>query len=81
MIKPLFYISAYFEADRETYYSKLNSVTSDNNWEEWIEFFLEAVIEQSKKNIVLAKEILYLFNSLKQENSNYYPLSIFTSNT
>lgn len=65
--KPLFYISAYFEADRESYYSKLNSITSDNNWEQWVEYFLSGVIFQAKKNVLLAKEILLLYDKLKSE--------------
>ena len=65
--KPLFYISAYFEADRNSYYNKLRSVSDTGNWDEWIEFFLVAVIEQAKKNIELAKKIIDLHNSLKQE--------------
>ena len=65
--KPLFYISAYFESDRETYYENLLEITNSGNWIKWIEYFLTAVIEQAKKNIILAKEILTLYNSLKQE--------------
>jgi Fic family protein len=65
--KPLFYISAYFESDRETYYDKLLEITKTGNWNKWIDYFLTAVKEQAKKNIILAKEILALYNSLKQE--------------
>lgn len=73
---PLFYISSYFEADRQLYYSKLLSVSLTGDWNEWIEYFLNAVIEQSKRNIKLAKEILNLYNGLKEEimtstNSKY----------
>lgn len=66
LTKPLFYISAYFEADRNSYYNKLRTISDTGNWDEWIEFFLTAVIEQAKKNISIAKEIINLHNSLKQ---------------
>jgi Fic family protein len=65
--KPLFYISGYFEANREFYYNNLLEISKTGIWNEWIEYFLVAVIEQAKKNIILAKEILSLYNSLKQE--------------
>lgn len=65
--KPLFYISAYFEADRTSYYDKLRSVSKSGSWDEWIEFFLVAVNEQLKKTIRLAREVIELHNSLKQE--------------
>jgi cell filamentation protein, protein adenylyltransferase len=65
--KPLFYISAYFESDRETYYENLLAITKNSNWNNWIEYFLTAVKEQAKKNIILAKEILMLYDKLKQE--------------
>lgn len=64
--KPLFYISAYFESDRTTYYNKLRSVSSSGNWNEWIEYFLVALKEQTSKNIKLANEILKLHSGLKQ---------------
>lgn len=67
LFKPLFYISAYFESDRETYYNSLLEITKIGDWHNWIEYFLFAVIKQAKKNIILAKEILTLYNTLKQE--------------
>lgn len=65
--KPLFYISAYFESDRETYYKKLRSITTSGNWNEWIEYFLVALKEQTSKNIKLANEIIKLHDDLKQK--------------
>jgi Fic family protein len=76
LTKPLFYISAYFESDRDSYYAMLRSVSNTGIWDEWIEYFLIAVREQAIKNINLAKEIIDLHNSLKQKirditNSKY----------
>ena len=65
--KPLFYISAYFESDRETYYKKLRAITSSNNWNDWIEYFLVALKEQTSKNIKLANDIIKLHDDLKQK--------------
>lgn len=65
--KPVFYLSEFFESNRQEYYCKLNEITSKGKWDEWIEFFLEAIIEQSNKNIVKSKEIIELYNKKKQE--------------
>ena len=43
--QPLLYLSLYFKRHRSRYYELLQSVRNDGNWEEWIEFFLEGVIE------------------------------------
>ena len=64
---PVFYISAYLDEHRDIYYEKLNNITQNNNWEEWIAFFLTAVIEQSKGNTQKAKAILDLYEEMKQE--------------
>lgn len=68
--EPVFYISAYIDENRETYYDKLNDVTSKNMWEEWIIFFLTAVIEQSKANSAKVKEIIHLYEKTKEQIAN-----------
>ncbi|MCL4741134.1 MAG: Fic family protein [Phycisphaerales bacterium] len=44
---PLLYLSAYFEREREAYYSRLLVVSREGKWTEWLEFFLRGVAEQS----------------------------------
>jgi Fic family protein len=65
LTEPIFYLSEYFEAHRDEYYAKLNGITKDNDWQSWIEFFLTAVIEQSKTNTVKIKEIMRLYDEMK----------------
>lgn len=62
---PMFYISEYLEAHRPEYYARLRAVSHETKWEEWIEFFLKAVIEQSKINSYKIKAILSLYNDKK----------------
>ena len=62
---PMFYLSEYLEEHRDTYYTKLNGITATGNWEDWIEFFLPAIIEQSKNNSHKAKTILQLYDEKK----------------
>jgi len=63
---PVFYISAYFDRNRDVYYEKLNNITKNNDWEDWITFFLKAVIEQSKTNIQKAQSIQDLYEDMKE---------------
>jgi len=42
---PLLYISVFFKKHRNLYYEYLNSVRFDGDWEKWVIFFLEAVLE------------------------------------
>jgi Fic family protein len=44
----------------------LKRLPENDNWEGWIIFFLQAVIEQSKENIAKAKKIMNLYEQKKQ---------------
>lgn len=62
---PVFYLSEYLENNRGEYYKKLNEISSKDDWQSWIEFFLRAIISQSEINTLRAKKILYLYDSTK----------------
>ena len=64
--RPMFYISAYFEANRETYYERLLAVSRDNDWTGWCSFFLEAVKYQADDNLTKTQGILDLHDDLKR---------------
>lgn len=59
---PMFYISAYFERNREEYYDRLLAVSRDEDWTGWIAFFLRSVIEQAKENQAKAQAIRELYD-------------------
>jgi len=63
---PSFYLSEYLESHRDEYYASLLDISRNNNWDGWITFFLQAVIEQSKENITKAKKITALYEQKKQ---------------
>jgi len=63
---PTFYISEYLESNREQYYNALNIITSDDDWQNWIEFFLKAIIKQAQNNINKAREINNLYEEMKK---------------
>ena len=62
---PMFYISAYFEARRDSYYEQLLAVSRDDDWTGWCQFFLKAVQTQAEDNLKKAKGILDLYKDMK----------------
>lgn len=65
LTSPTFYISAYLEAKREEYYSRLLAVSRDGDWTNWCMFFLNALIEQANDNESKARVILDLYQKKK----------------
>lgn len=64
--RPMFYISAFFEAQRDAYYDALLSVSRDGDWTGWSRFFLEAVRTQAEDNLAKGRAILDLYQDLKR---------------
>ena len=60
--KPILYVSYYFKKHRQMYYDYLTLVRDTGNYEKWIHFFLEAIIQASDLAIESTKEILSLQN-------------------
>ena len=57
---PLLYISLFFKKHREVYYKKLDVVRNDGNWEDWLNFFFEAVTEtanDARSTLISIKKI------------------------
>ena len=55
--KPLLYLSLYFKRRRQEYYRLLNGIREDGNWEAWIEFFLDAVVETAEDAIRVLSDL------------------------
>jgi Fic family protein len=64
---PLLYLSAYFEQNRDEYYNRLLSVSSDGDWRGWLQFFLQGVITQSNHAIESATRIIDEREKYRQE--------------
>lgn len=67
LTSPMFYLSAYFEKNRDEYYQYLKGVSEKNDWESWIEYFLQAVVTQAKENVIKAKAIHSLYDQKKKK--------------
>ncbi len=57
---PLLYLSAYFERDRSMYYDQLYNLSATGDWEEWIGYFLNGVIEQAQDALKRVRSIRQL---------------------
>ncbi len=80
--KPVFFLSESLEKDKFKYYRLLNDIRVINTdseaglnlardrWSEWIKFFINAVIMQSKKNIDLIEDIDNLYDITINESKN-----------
>ena len=58
--EPLLYLSLYFKKHRTRYYTLLNDVRATGNWEDWLEFFADAVAataQQAVNTVRLLKEL------------------------
>ena len=65
--RPMFYLSSYLEARRETYVEHLRALDDSlETWQLWMVFFLKAVVEQAKKNSDKAKHIIQLYERMKE---------------
>jgi Fic family protein len=64
---PTFYISEYFEDNRPQYYARLAAISEKDDWQGWVNFFLNAVISQAELNTNRAAAILRLYNQMKDE--------------
>lgn len=63
---PFLYLSSYFNQYRDEYVDKLFRVNSQGEWEEWISFFLDGVIDQSKEVFIRSKELLELRSKYRE---------------
>lgn len=62
---PTFYMSAFFEKDRNLYLEKLSAVSKNNDYAAWIKYFLEGVIQQAEINTWKARAMLDHYNNFK----------------
>ena len=64
--EPLLYLSLYFKRHRDEYYALLQAVRTTGDWEAWLRFFLEGVVETSHQAVETAQEMLRIFGEDRQ---------------
>jgi len=59
--EPLLYLSLYFKQNRSTYYTLLDTVRREGDWEAWLGFFLEGVRQTAEGAVDTARRLVKLF--------------------
>jgi Fic family protein len=72
---PMLYISLYFKTYRQRYYELLNTVRTTGNWEEWLDFFADAVAETAAQAVETLRRINVLFEEDRKKISSLGRLS------
>jgi Fic family protein len=66
--RPMFYLSSYLDEHKDEYIENLRQLgTSVGSWNNWIRFFLRAITEQAHANYAKARQVLDLYEKLKQQ--------------
>lgn len=63
---PHFYVSSYFEENKNQYIDTMRRVSETGDWNEWCGFFLEAIEQQAIRNLSIAEDIRDLYEEMKQ---------------
>lgn len=71
---PILYISSYILQNKDTYYFNLSNVTGLHNWNSWILFMLDAVIQTSEYTIYKINRICTLIS----KTESIIPKSLLT---
>jgi Fic family protein len=66
MRRPLLYLSLYFKRHRDAYYEHLQRVRTDGDWEGWLQFFLEGVIEVAESTTQTTQRLVAMIESDRQ---------------
>ena len=65
LAKPVLYLSHYLKQHRDEYYTALQRIRDDGDWEGWMEFFLRGVHAVSDEAVDTARRILTLRERLR----------------
>jgi Fic family protein len=76
--KPMLYLSLYFKTHRQYYYELLNRVRIAGDWEAWLDFFADAIIDTATQAIKTAKQLLDLSEKDKEKISGIGRAAIST---
>lgn len=63
--EPHFYISGYYEENKDEYIDTMRNVSETGDWETWCIFFLKAIENQAIRNLEIADKIRELYEEMK----------------
>ena len=61
--EPMLYLSLYLKRHRARYYELLELVRREGDWEAWLEFFVEGVLEAAQSAVATAARLTELFTA------------------
>jgi Fic family protein len=64
--RPLLYLSLYFKRHRDAYYEHLQRIRTEGDWEGWLRFFLEGVIDVAESTTETTQRLVALVESHRQ---------------
>ena len=64
--RPMFYMSEYLERCRGEYYDRLLAITDECDWHSWLNFFVNALINQAENNLAKVRAIRELYEHMRQ---------------
>jgi Fic family protein len=67
LTRPTLYLSAFFAKNRSSYYDSLNMVRKNNDFKQWMTFFLRGVIYTANDAINVFKDIINLRQEYEQK--------------
>ncbi len=75
--EPYFFVSGYFETNKDEYIARMRAVSAQGDWTGWVVFFLTALHEQARVNIDTATRIQGLYSQMRERfrevlNSQYH---------
>lgn len=62
---PVLYLSRFFIHDKKEYYDQLQAVRDNNNWQPWLIYILDGIIETAQATISLVESIKQLMHEYK----------------
>lgn len=63
---PHFFVSDYFERNKDEYIERLRAVSASGDWTGWCQFFLAALQSQAAENIDIVGRILGLYEEMRE---------------
>ncbi|MGI8596854.1 MAG: Fic family protein, partial [Thermoleophilaceae bacterium] len=62
LTRPLLYLSLYFKRNRDAYYDHLQRGRTEGDWEGWLRFFLEGVIDVAESTTQTTRKIVEMID-------------------
>jgi Fic family protein len=65
--RPLLYLSLHFKRNRDAYYEHLQRVRTDGDWESWLRFFLEGIVEVAESTTQTTQRVVQMVEADRQK--------------